>query len=239
MERVVGTVVRGLRCPIINEGDCIEDIVVDSVLKASEVEGFEINDKDVVTVTESVVARAQGNYATIDQIAKDVKSKFGDDTIGVIFPILSRNRFAICLRGIAKGAKKIVLMLSYPSDEVGNHLVDIDMLDEKGINPWSDVLTEKQFRDCFGEVKHTFTGVDYVEYYKSLIEEYGVECEVIFSNNPKTILNYTKNVLTCDIHTRFRTKKILKNNGGEKIYTLIIYYLHLLMAADLMKTMVF
>jgi F420-0:gamma-glutamyl ligase len=220
LERVVGTVVRGLRCPIINEGDCIEDIVVDSVLKASEVEGFEINDKDVVTVTESVVARAQGNYATIDQIAKDVKSKFGDDTIGVIFPILSRNRFAICLRGIAKGAKKIVLMLSYPSDEVGNHLVDIDMLDEKGINPWSDVLTEKQFRDCFGEVKHTFTGVDYVEYYKSLIEEYGVECEVIFSNNPKTILNYTKNVLTCDIHTRFRTKKILKNNGGEKIYSL-------------------
>jgi F420-0:gamma-glutamyl ligase len=220
LERVVGTVVRGLRCPIINEGDCIEDIVVDSVLKASEVEGFKINDKDVVTVTESVVARAQGNYATIDQIAKDVKSKFGDDTIGVIFPILSRNRFAICLRGIAKGAKKIVLMLSYPSDEVGNHLVDIDMLDEKGINPWSDVLTEKQFRDCFGEVKHTFTGVDYVEYYKSLIEEYGVECEVIFSNNPKTILNYTKNVLTCDIHTRFRTKKILKNNGGEKIYSL-------------------
>ncbi|HDK7160399.1 TPA: coenzyme F420-0:L-glutamate ligase [Clostridium botulinum] len=220
MERVVGTVVRGLRCPIINEGDCIEDIVVDSVLKASKVEGFEINDKDVVTVTESVVARAQGNYATIDQIAKDVKSKFGDDTIGVIFPILSRNRFAICLRGIAKGAKKIVLMLSYPSDEVGNHLVDIDMLDEKGINPWSDVLTEKQFRDCFGEVKHTFTGVDYVEYYKSLIEEYGVECEVIFSNSPKTILNYTKNVLTCDIHTRFRTKKILKNNGGEKIYSL-------------------
>ncbi|MCR1934542.1 coenzyme F420-0:L-glutamate ligase [Clostridium tepidum] len=220
MERVVGTVVRGLRCPIINEGDCIEDIVVDSVLKASEVEGFKINDKDIVTVTESVVARAQGNYATIDQIAKDVKSKFGDDTIGVIFPILSRNRFAICLRGIAKGAKKIVLMLSYPSDEVGNHLVDIDMLDEKGINPWSDVLTEKQFRDYFGEVKHTFTGVDYVEYYKSLIEEYGVECEVIFSNNPKTILNYTKNVLACDIHTRFRTKKILKNNGGEKIYSL-------------------
>ncbi|WP_409069364.1 coenzyme F420-0:L-glutamate ligase [Clostridium sp. FAM 1755] len=221
MERVVGTVVRGLRCPIINEGDCIEDIVVDSVLRASEVEGFKINDKDIVTVTESVVARAQGNYATIDQIAKDVKSKFGDDTIGVIFPILSRNRFAICLRGIAKGAaKKIVLMLSYPSDEVGNHLVDIDMLDEKGINPWSDVLTEKQFRDCFGEVKHTFTGVDYVEYYKSLIEEYGVECEVIFSNNPKTILNYTKNILACDIHTRFRTKKILKNNGGEKIYSL-------------------
>lgn len=221
MERVVGTVVRGLRCPIINEGDNIENIVVDSVLKASEVEGFSINDKDIVTVTESVVARAQGNYATIDHIAKDVNSKFGEDTIGVIFPILSRNRFAICLRGIAKGAKKkIVLMLSYPSDEVGNHLVDIDMLDEKGINPWTDVLTEKQFHDYFGQIKHSFTGVDYVEYYKSLIEEYGIECEIIFSNNPKTILDYTKNVITCDIHTRFRTKKILKANGGNKIYGL-------------------
>lgn len=220
MERVVGTVVRGLRCPIINQGDNIEEIVVESVLKASEVEGFSINDKDIVTVTESIVARAQGNYATIDNIATDVKRKFGDDTIGVIFPILSRNRFAICLRGIAKGAKKIVLMLSYPSDEVGNHLVDLDMLDEKGINPWTDVLTEKQFRNLFGYNKHTFTGVDYIDYYKSLIEEYGVECEVIFSNNPKTILNYTKNVLTCDIHTRFRTKKILKANGGNKIYSL-------------------
>ena len=220
MERVVGTVVRGLRCPIINQGDNIEEIVVESVLKASEVEGFSINDKDIVTVTESIVARAQGNYATIDNIATDVKRKFGDDTIGVIFPILSRNRFAICLRGIAKGAKKIVLMLSYPSDEVGNHLVDLDMLDEKGINPWTDVLTEKQFRNLFGYNKHTFTGVDYIDYYKSLIEEYGVECEVIFSNNPKTILNYTKNVLTCDIHTRFRTKKILKANGGDKIYSL-------------------
>ncbi len=220
MERIVGTVVRGLRCPIINQGDSIEDIVVDSVLKASEIEGFQINDKDIVTVTESVVARAQGNYATIENIAKDVKSKFGEDTIGVIFPILSRNRFSICLRGIAKGAKKIVLMLSYPSDEVGNHLVDLDMLDEKGVNPWTDVLTEKQFRDLFGYNKHTFTGVDYIDYYKSLVEEYGVECEVIFSNNPKTILDYTKNVLTCDIHTRFRTKKILKANGGEKIYSL-------------------
>ncbi|GAA0085787.1 coenzyme F420-0:L-glutamate ligase [Clostridium sp. CTA-7] len=220
MERIVGTVVRGLRCPIINQGDSIEDIVVDSVLKASEIEGFQINDKDIVTVTESVVARAQGNYATIENIAKDVKSKFGEDTIGVIFPILSRNRFSICLRGIAKGAKKIVLMLSYPSDEVGNHLVDLDMLDEKGVNPWTDVLTEKQFRDFFGYNKHTFTGVDYIDYYKSLVEEYGVECEVIFSNNPKTILDYTKNVLTCDIHTRFRTKKILKSNGGEKIYSL-------------------
>lgn len=220
MERVVGTVVRGLRCPIINEGDKIEEIVVDSVLKASEVEGFQINDKDIVTVTESIVARAQGNYATIDHIASDVQSKFGDDTIGVIFPILSRNRFAVCLRGIAKGAKKVVLMLSYPSDEVGNHLVDIDLLDEKGVNPWTDTLTEAQFREHFGYNKHTFTGVDYIDYYKSLVEEYGVECEVIFSNNPKTILEYTKSVLTCDIHTRFRTKRILNTHGGEKIYSL-------------------
>ena len=220
MERVVGTVVRGLRCPIIKEGDKIEDIVVESVLKASEAEGFTINDKDIVTVTESIVARAQGNYASIDSIAKDVKAKFGDYTIGVILPILSRNRFAICLRGIAKAAKKIILMLSYPSDEVGNHLVDLDMLDDKGVNPWTDVLTEQDFRNLFGYNKHPFTGVDYIDYYKSLIEEYGVECEVIFSNNPKTILNYTKSVLTCDIHTRFRTKKILKANGGEKIYSL-------------------
>lgn len=220
MERVVGTVVRGLRAPIINQGDNIAEIVVNSVLKASETEGFSINDKDIVTVTESIVARAQGNYASIDAIGKDVSSKFGEDTIGVIFPILSRNRFAICLRGIAKGAKKIVLMLSYPSDEVGNHLIDMDILDEKGVNPWTDVLTEKQFRDYFGYNKHTFTGVDYIDYYKSLIEEYGVECEVVFSNNPKTILDYTKNVLTCDIHTRFRTKKILKANGGEKVYAL-------------------
>ena len=220
MERVVGTVVRGLRCPIIKEGDKIENIVVESVLKASEAEGFTINDKDIVTVTESVVARAQGNYATIDNIATDIKAKFGDDTIGVIFPILSRNRFAICLRGIAKGAKKIVLMLSYPADEVGNHLVDLDMLDDKGVNPWTDVLTEQEFRNLFGYNKHPFTGVDYIDYYKSLVEEYCIECEVIFSNNPKTILNYTKSVLTCDIHTRFRTKKILKANGGEKIYSL-------------------
>jgi F420-0:gamma-glutamyl ligase len=220
LERVVGTVVRGLRGPIINQGDSIEDIVVESVLKASEVEGFNIQDKDIVTVTESIVARAQGNYATIDHIAKDVSAKFGDDTVGVIFPILSRNRFAICLRGIAKGVKKVVLMLSYPSDEVGNHLVDLDILDEKGVNPWTDVLTEKQFRELFGHNKHTFTGVDYIDYYKSLVEEYGVECEVIFSNNPKTILEYTKSVLTCDIHTRFRTKRILEANGGEKIYSL-------------------
>ncbi|CAM4239825.1 coenzyme F420-0:L-glutamate ligase [Lederbergia lenta] len=220
MERVVGTVVRGLRCPIINQGDNIEEIVVDSILKASEVEGFTIEDKDIVTLTESIVARAQGNYATIDHIAKDVHLKFEDDTVGVIFPILSRNRFANCLRGIAKGAKKIVLMLSYPSDEVGNHLVDIDTLDDKGVNPWTDVLTEKQFRNHFGYKKHPFTGVDYIEYYKSLVNEYGIECEVIFSNNPKTILDYTKSVLACDVHTRFRTKKILKANGGDKVYGL-------------------
>jgi len=220
LERIVGTVTRGLRCPIINRGDNIEDIVVESVLTASEVEGFTFNDKDIVSITESIVARAQGNYATIDHIAKDVSAKFGDETVGVIFPILSRNRFAICLRGIAKGVKKVVLMLSYPSDEVGNHLVDLDMLDEKGINPWTDVLTEEQFRGHFGYNKHTFTGVDYIDYYKSLVEEYGVECEVIFSNSPKTILDYTKHVLTCDIHTRFRTKKILKANGGINIYSL-------------------
>ncbi|MFD1851553.1 coenzyme F420-0:L-glutamate ligase [Oceanobacillus bengalensis] len=220
MERVVGTVVRGLRCPIINQGDHIEEIVVDSVLKASEMEGFQINDKDIVTITESIVARAQGNYATIDNIAKDVQSKFGDDTIGVIFPILSRNRFATCLRGIAKGAKKIVIMLSYPSDEVGNHLVDLDQLDEKGVNPWTDVLTEEQFREYFGHNKHTFTGVDYIDYYKSIVEEYGIECEVIFSNNPKSILEHTKSVLACDIHSRLRTKRILKANGAEKVYSL-------------------
>jgi F420-0:gamma-glutamyl ligase len=220
LERVVGTVVRGLRCPIINEGDNIEEIVLDSVLKASEVEGFTINDKDIVTLTESIVARAQGNYATIDQIAKDVQSKFGDDTIGVIFPILSRNRFANCLRGIAKGAKKIVIMLSYPSDEVGNQLISLDLLDEKGINPWTDVLTEKEFRQHFGYQKHRFTGVDYIDYYRSLVEEFGVECEFVFSQKPKTILRYTKNVLTCDIHSRLRTKRILEENGAEKVYTL-------------------
>lgn len=220
MERIIGTVTRGLRTPIINEGDNITDIVVDTVMRAAEIEKFNINDKDIVAITESVVARAQGNYASIDAIAKDVSNKFEDDTIGVIFPILSRNRFAICLRGIAKGAKKIVLMLSYPSDEVGNHLVDLDLLDEKGVDPWSDVLTEADFREHFGYINHTFTGVDYIDYYKSLVEEYGVECEVIFSNNPKTILKYTRSVLTCDIHTRFRTKRILKANGATKVYGL-------------------
>ncbi len=220
MERMVGTVVRGLRTPIIMQGDDIPSITVDAVLKASEIEGFPILDRDVIAVTESVVARAQGNYAGIDAIAKDIHGKFGDDTIGVIFPILSRNRFAICLRGIAKGAKNIVLMFSYPSDEVGNNLVDINVLDIKGVNPWTDVLTEKEFRDYFGYNKHTFTGVDYIEYYKSIAEEYGVPCEIIFSNDPRTILNYTKSVLACDIHTRARTKRILKENGGEKIYGL-------------------
>lgn len=220
MERMVGTISRGLRAPIIREGDDIAAIVVDSVLKASEAHNFEVQDGDIVTVTEAVVARAQGNYATVDAIAKDVQTKFGDDTVGVIFPILSRNRFAICLRGIAKGLKKVVLMLSYPSDEVGNHLVDLDLLDEKGVNPWTDVLTEEEFRSHFGYEKHLFTGIDYIDYYKSLIEEYGTECEVIFSNQAKTILNYTKNVLVCDIHTRLRTKKILKEHGGDKIYSL-------------------
>lgn len=220
MERVVGTVVRGLRGPIINKGDDIEQIVVDTVLNAAEVEGFTIQDRDIISVTESIVARAQGNYATIDDIATDVSAKFGDDTIGVIFPILSRNRFAICLRGIAKGAKKVVLMLSYPSDEVGNHLVDIESLDEKGVNPWTDTLSEAEFREHFGYQKHTFTGIDYIDYYKSIVEEYGIECEVIFSNNAKSILDYTKSVLNCDIHTRFRTKKILKENGADKVYSL-------------------
>lgn len=220
MERTVGTVVRGLRSPIIKEGDDIVRIVTDVVLKASEAENFTICDRDIVSITESVVARAQGNYAHIDAITEDVRAKFADDTIGVIFPILSRNRFAICLRGIAKAAKKIVLMLSYPADEVGNHFVDLDLLDEKDINPWSDVLSLEDFRSAFGYVKHSFTGIDYIDYYKSLIEETGAQCQVVFSNNAKTILNYTKNVLACDIHTRFRTKRILKANGAEKVYGL-------------------
>ncbi|HEY9570879.1 MAG TPA: coenzyme F420-0:L-glutamate ligase, partial [Metalysinibacillus sp.] len=202
MERTVGTVTRGLRCPIINEGDSIEQIVVDSVLKASQAEGFSIQDKDIVAVTESIVARAQGNYASIDQIAKDITNKFGDDTVGITFPILSRNRFANCLRGIARGAKKVVIMLSYPSDEVGNHLISLDMLDEKGVNPWTDTLTEEQFRELFGFNKHRFTGIDYIDYYKELVTAEGAECEIVFSQKPKTILAYTKSVLTCDIHTR-------------------------------------
>jgi hypothetical protein len=220
MERITGTVSRGLRAPIFKKGDDLAEIVTEIVLKASKQEGFPIQDRDIVAVTESVVARTQGNYAGIDAIAQDIREKFGTAPIGVIFPILSRNRFAICLRGIAKGASKIILMLSYPSDEVGNHLVDLDLLDEKGVNPWTDELTEKQFRDLFGYRKHEFTGIDYIDYYKSLVQEVGIECEIIFSNNPRTILKHTKNVLTCDIHTRKRTKRILKENGGEKVYTL-------------------
>ncbi|WP_373738944.1 coenzyme F420-0:L-glutamate ligase [Jeotgalibaca porci] len=220
MERVVGTVVRGLRGQIINKGNDLEQIVVDTVLNAAKVEGFEINDRDIVSVTESIVARAQGNYASIDDIATDIAAKFGDDTIGVIFPILSRNRFSTCLHGIAKGAKKIVLMLSYPADEVGNHLVDLESLDEKGVNPWTDTLSEAEFRQHFGYQKHTFTGIDYIDYYKSIVEEHGIECEVIFSNTAKSILDYTKSVLNCDIHSRFRTKKQLKENGAEKVFSL-------------------
>lgn len=220
MERVIGTVTRGLRCPIINEGDSIEAIVVDSVMKAIDQGEFVPQDKDIVAVTESIVARAQGNYATTAQIATDIQDKFGDETVGVIFPILSRNRFATLLRGISMGAKKVVIMFSYPSDEVGNHLVELDHLDEKGINPWTDVLDEKTFRDHFGYQKHTFTGVDYIDYYKEVAEEAGAECEVIFANNAKAILNYTKHVLACDIHTRVRTKRILKAEGAETVHTL-------------------
>lgn len=220
MTRAVGTVVRGLRSPIINHGDDIEEIVVETVINAAKIEQYPIRDRDIVAITESVIARAQGDYVTIDDIAADVHEKFGDHTIGVIFPILSRNRFSTNLSGIARGAKKIVLMLSYPSDEVGNHLVDIDELDVKGINPWTDVLSEDQFRKHFGYSKHTFTGVDYIEYYKSLIQAEGAECEVIFSNDTKTILDYTKHVLACDIHTRHRTKRTLKNHGAELVYGL-------------------
>lgn len=218
MSRMIGTISRGVRAPIIREGDDLVKIVTDSVLEAAKDGGFEIRDRDVVALTESIVARAQGNYAGVDDIASDVRSKFGGETVGVIFPILSRNRFAICLRGIAKGAKKIVLMLSYPSDEVGNHLISLDALDEKGVDPYRDVLSLEKYRELFGYEKHTFTGVDYVEYYESLIRESGAEAEIIFANNPKAILDYTKNVLCCDIHTRARTKRILKANGGEKIY---------------------
>ena len=215
MSRMIGTVSRGVRAPIIRNGDDIVEIVTNSVLEAAKDGGFEIRDRDIVAMTEAIVARAQGNYATVDDIAADVKAKFGGETVGVIFPILSRNRFAICLRGIAKGAKKIVLMLSYPSDEVGNHLVSYDQLDEKGINPYTDVLSLEKYRELFGYEKHTFTGVDYVEYYEQLIRESGADCEIIFANNPKAVLDYTKNVLCCDIHTRARTKRILKASGAE------------------------
>ena len=215
MERRVGTVSRGIRCPIIREGDDLAKIVVDSVLGAAEAEGFSLRDRDVISVTESIVARAQGNYATIQNIADDVRAKLGGGTIGVIFPILSRNRFSICLKGIAMGAKKVVLMLSYPSDEVGNALLTYDQLDEKGINPYSDVLTLEQYRELFGENKHEFTGVDYVAYYGNLIQEAGAEVQIIFANQAKAILDYADCILTCDIHTRARTKRILKAAGAK------------------------
>ena len=217
MERKVGTISRGIRCPIIREGDDLVEITVNSVLEAAASEGYEIRNRDVVALTESIVARAQGNYASVDAIAKDVRTKLGGETVGVIFPILSRNRFAICLRGIARGSKKVILMLSYPSDEVGNELVSLDKLDEAGVNPYSDVLTEKEYRKLFGENLHPFTLVDYVKYYGDLIREEGAEAEIIFANNPRVILNYTKNVLHCDIHTRARTHRILLANGGERV----------------------
>ena len=220
MSRMVGTVSRGVRAPIIRSGDNIVDIVTESILVAAKEEGYEIRNRDIIAMTEAIVARAQGNYASVDDIAADVKAKFGGETVGVIFPILSRNRFAICLRGIAKGAKKIVLMLSYPSDEVGNHLISLDMLDEKGINPYSDVLDLAKYRELFGYGVHRFTGVDYVDYYKTLIEECGAKAEIFFANDPRAVLSYTKNVLNCDIHTRVRTKRLLRAAGAEIVYGL-------------------
>ena len=214
MERFFGTVSRGVRAPIIKEGDDIVSIVTQTILNASKNEGVALRDKDVIAMTEAIVARAQGNYVSIDDIASDIKAKFGGETVGVIFPILSRNRFSVCLKGIASGCKKVVVMLSYPSDEVGNHLIDLDLLDEKGVNPYTDVLTEEKYRELFGYKTHKFTGVDYVKYYRDLITECGAECEIIFANNPKAILQYTTNVLTCDIHTRARTKRILKSAGA-------------------------
>ncbi len=220
MERLVGTVSRGIRAPIIRQGDDLARIVVDSVLAAAESEGFALRDRDVIGITEAVVARSQGNYATVDQIAQDVRAKLGGGTVGVLFPILSRNRFAICLKGIARGCRKVVLMLSYPADEVGNHLISEDDLDASGVNPWSDVLTETRYRELFGYQKHTFTGVDYVEYYRSLIEECGAECQVVFANHPRAILDYTDTVLACDIHTRRRTRRILKEAGAKTVLCL-------------------
>ena len=217
MERKVGTISRGIRCPIIREGDNLVDMAVTSVLEAAESEGFSLRDRDVIALTESIVARSQGNYASVQNIADDVKAKLGGGTIGVIFPILSRNRFAICLKGIAMGAKKVVLMLSYPSDEVGNALLTYDQLDEAGINPYSDVLTLEKYRELFGENKHEFTGVDYVEYYSNIIKEAGAEVEVIFANQPKTILDYTDCIINCDIHTRARTKRILLAGGAKVV----------------------
>ena len=217
MSRMIGTVSRGVRAPIIRSGDNLAEIVTESVLEAARSEGYEIRNRDIIAMTEAIVARAQGNYATVDDIAADVRAKFDGETVGVIFPILSRNRFAICLKGIARGTKKVVLMLSYPSDEVGNHLVSIDRLDESGVDPYRDVLDLAEYRRLFGYEKHRFTGIDYVEYYESLIRGEGAECEIIFANNPKAILDYTKNVLYCDIHTRKRTARILKAGGGERV----------------------
>ena len=218
MSRMIGTVSRGVRAPIIREGDDLEKIVVDCVLQAAESEGFAVRDRDIVCMTEAIVARAQGNYATVDDIAADVRAKFGGETIGVVFPILSRNRFSICLRGIAKGAEKVVLMLSYPSDEVGNHLIDVDEMDEKGVDPYRDVLTLERYRELFGYKTHRFTGVDYVQFYSDLIREAGAEVEVVFANDPREILKYTKNVIPCDIHTRARTKRLLRAAGAERVF---------------------
>ena len=222
MSRMVGTVSRGLRAPIIRSGDDLVKIVTDTVLAsaADEEYGFKVHDRDIVAMTEAIVARAQGNYASVDDIATDVRAKLGGETVGVIFPILSRNRFAICLRGIAKGAKKVVLMLSYPSDEVGNHLIDVDLMDEKGVDPYRDVLTLEKYRELFGYTKHRFTGVDYVDYYAQLVREAGAEVEIVFANDARAILSYTKNVINCDIHTRKRTKRILVNAGAEKVFGL-------------------
>ena len=217
MSRMVGTVSRGIRAPIIRDGDNLVDIVVNSVLSAAREEPFEMRNRDIIAVTEAVVGRAQRNYATVDDIAADVEAKFGRDTVGVIFPILSRNRFAICLRGIAKGLRKVVLMLSYPADEVGNHLVSLDQLDEKGVNPYSDILSESKYRELFGENKHPFTGVDYVAYYKELIQSCGADVEIVLANDPRAILKYTKKVLACDIHTLPRTKRLLKAAGAELV----------------------
>ena len=220
MNRMLGTVSMGVRAPIIREGDDLIKIVTESIMGAIESSNLQPHDRDIVAITEAIVARSQGNYANVDQIAQDIRNKFGGGTVGVIFPILSRNRFAICLRGIAKGCKKVVLMLSYPSDEVGNHLVDWDMLDSCGIDPYRDILTEEEYRKNFGYIRHPFTGVDYVTYYSDLIRESGAEVEVVFANDPRSILNYTKNVLHCDIHTRARTKRLLKAAGAEIVYGL-------------------
>ena len=220
MSRMLGTVSMGVRAPIIRQGDDLVEIVTGSILEAMKEDGLTPRDRDVVAMTEAIVARAQGNYVSVDDIAEDVRAKFGGETVGVIFPILSRNRFAICLRGIAKGCKKVVLMLSYPADEVGNHLIDWDMMDKHGVDPYKDVLDENRYRELFGYVKHPFTGVDYVEYYSQLIRDCGAEVEVVFANNPRAILNYTKNVLNCDIHTRARTKRLLISGGAERVYGL-------------------